>query len=216
MREQSESQGQGGEPLRSVPSVYRPELQDGEKPQEKALGKADLARAVGKALRDSRGDIVLASRQMNMSVAKFAEAIKMSRQFRKLARELKRHQENAHGQHVLRGTIEQIEEDVRRKAILYKHEAMDVLLEIASQPLTENGYNNQIKLHAAMKLVDLPGVKIETHLSDHLAETLKILNDDFNRNAPRLRVIRETVRETVEVASEPRGHTIDVTAQIEE
>jgi hypothetical protein len=206
-----------------VSGVNGAELQDRQEPEAKtprvsedlrqsllAQRRAKLDEMTGEqlleAVRNAKGNVSVAAAMLNVSVERLDRALFLTAETKRIAREMRRWQRKTRPAFAL-GTIEQVEADIQRKAILYKHEAMDVLIEIARQPLNENAYHNQIKLQAAMKLVDLPGLKLDSRASEEVAATLKLLDEEFRKNAPRLRVIRETVRE---MTFEPeRGSTVE-------
>src|SRR5208282_602392 len=114
--------------------------------QPEGIGSIEILNA----LREAKGNVPLAASMLDISVAKFDRALYLAKETKKIAREIRRWRRQANNMHFLVGSMEQIEEDIQRKAILYKHEAMDVLMAIAMQPLNENNpYHNQIKLQAA-------------------------------------------------------------------
>jgi hypothetical protein len=181
-----------------MPKINGSELQDGQEliPAAEARIAEDLsADEVYAAVREARGDIENAARALSTTVGQLDRALSMSRRANEMARLI--------GKFTMRGKkisdryLKQIENRIERKAVFYRSEAMDVLMQIASMPLTDNAYHNQIKMQAAMKLVDIPRVQTaaDAKQSDDIAITLRLLNEEFQKNAPRLRVIRETVRE---------------------
>jgi hypothetical protein len=183
-----------------MPEIDQAELQDRKKSlPAKARNPEDMTgRELVAAVKAARGSMPLAASKLDVSIVKLDRALLLSREAKSIVSFIKRKKNKGGWQHEWYDvSLEQVEEDVRRKAALYRSEALDVLLQIAMQPLSENIYANQVKMQAAMKLVDLPGVKVDPKTGDEIAVTLKLLNDDFQKNQPRLRLIRETVREAV-------------------
>jgi hypothetical protein len=91
------------------------------------------------------------------------------------------------------GAVEgQLEEAIKHRMARFQTDALDALHDLATMPVSENSAQNQVKLLAAKLLA---GTLLSPEASGDEDETNKLLlrriNEEFERNAPRLRMIRE-------------------------
>lgn len=78
---------------------------------------------------------------------------------------------------------------------MYQIDGLDAIRALATMEISDNFQQNQVKLTAA-KLLAFPNGQQESGGGDDtLAGTLKQLNDDYHKSAPRIRTIRERVVE---------------------
>lgn len=82
---------------------------------------------------------------------------------------------------------------------MYRVVGLDALHDLATMPVDTNSAQNQVKLAAAARLAGETG---GGGFGGDLAETLRTLNDEYLQQAPRLRIVRQTL--TVEVSPAER------------
>lgn len=138
------------------------------------------------ALLEARGDVFIASQLLGVTALRVNRAITVSP--------------------LLQATIDSIRtvgkgvspDDLNRaiesRLAFYRVVGLDELHALATMPIDANSAQNQVKLAAAARLA---GPADGFGVSGEAAETLRALNDLYQQNAPRLRVIREKM--TVEV-----------------
>ena len=88
---------------------------------------------------------------------------------------------------------EQVAEEVRRRLTIYRADALEALHQLATMPVSEDGFANQTKMAAAVRLM---GGGLE-HSQDAggIDDTLRQLNEQYQRDAPKIRSIRERIVE---------------------
>lgn len=84
---------------------------------------------------------------------------------------------------------EAIAEAVENRMALYRVAGLDALHDLAVMPIDANSAQNQVKLAAAARLAGT----VEGGDGGGLEATLRELNQQYQAEAPRLRVIRERV-----------------------
>jgi hypothetical protein len=168
--------------------------------------QATLTSLVPKTIRDAikqtNGNLVAAADKLGVAVSRLDRVIRLAPQIYRFAGELKNIKGYAEYSRV---SIERIEEDIARRAILYRSEALDSIRDIATMPLSDNSAQNQVKLLAAVRLYNETN---DPQMGTEIDQTLRALNADYQRTAPRIKKIRETVRE---ISYEEERPAIDVT-----
>ena len=86
---------------------------------------------------------------------------------------------------------------VERRVALYRVVGLDSLHELATMPIDANSAQNQVRLAAAARLA---GPTEGGLAGGDMAETLRHLNEQYQKESPRLRVVRE--RTTIETIPE--------------
>ncbi len=84
---------------------------------------------------------------------------------------------------------EQIQKAIAERLAIYRVAGLDALHDLATMPLDANSAQNQVKLAAAARLAGT----VEAAGGSGLEEILRELNSQYQKEAPRLRVIRERV-----------------------
>ena len=144
------------------------------------------------ALVEARGDIFIASQLLHITAVRLNRAVQVSPM---LQATLDAVQEIGKG--VSDGAIH---EAIEKRLSLYRVAGLDALHELATMPIDENSAQNQVKLSAAARLAGDPAHSMG---AGELGETLRELNQQYQANAPRLRVTRE--RLTVETVPAERA-----------
>lgn len=133
------------------------------------------------ALIEARGDIFVASQLLQITAIRLNRAIQVSPTLQAAldaTREL--------GKGVSK---EAIAEAVESRMGLYRVAGLDALHDLASMPIDANSAQNQVKLAAAARLAGT----VEGGDGGGLEATLRELNQQYQNEAPRLRVIREKI-----------------------
>jgi hypothetical protein len=94
----------------------------------------------------------------------------------------------------------QLEEAIKHRMIRYQSDALDALHDLAMMPISENSAQNQVKLLAAKLLAEPLLAPENTGSKEEMNKVLRELNEEFQRNTPRLKLIRERI---VEFQQEP-------------
>lgn len=146
---------------------------------------------IAQALKESGGSLVLAASRLGVSVSKLDNAIQMSRpgKWPAFVRALQRVKLT---EEYRKMSLAQIAEDIERRVMLYRSEALDAIRDLATMPLSDNSAQNQVKLAAAIRLY---GETREKVANDAISEVLRSINEDFRESAPRLRTIRREIQE---------------------
>lgn len=151
------------------------------------------------ALIEARGDIFIASQFLHVSALRLNRAIQLSAVLQATLDALKEQGKGV--------SAEALHTAIEQRVSLYRVAGLDALHELATMPIDENSAQNQVKLAAAARLA---GSAESGGGSADVMETLRQLNESYQQNAPRLRVIREkTTIETLPaervVSPEPDG-----------
>ncbi len=144
-------------------------------PFNEANGKA--------ALIEARGDLFVAAQWLSMPAMRLRRYIEASPVLTATLETLRLQETKAL-------PIELIHKAVEDRLAMYRVAGLDALHELATMPLDKNSAQNQVKLAAAARLA---GDQANYGSGDGLADTLRELNQSYQENAPRLRVIREKV-----------------------
>lgn len=146
--------------------------------------------AAKQTLIDARGDIFVASQLLGITALRLNRAIQVSPVLQATVDAIVK---------VGKGASEaSIQEAIDSRLSLYRVAGLDALHDLATMPIDENSAQNQVKLAAAARLAGT----VEGMGGSGLEETLRELNKAYQDNAPRLRVIREQTRTTIETIPE--------------
>lgn len=195
-------QGKGSEDRAVENGSSTGDGQTAEVPAAQGAGKAALGQGylnlteenAKAALIEARGDIFIASQLLYIPLLRLTRAIEASpilQATRSAIADLPKHNLSH----------EEIHQAVEQRVSLYRVVGLDALHDLATMPIDENSAQNQVKLAAAARLAGTT----ESSGAGDLADTLRQLNDAYQQNAPRLRVIRE--RTTIETL--PAERVID-------
>ena len=148
------------------------------------------------ALIEARGDIFVASQMLGVTALRLDRAVRVSPMLQAIECSiLERKTEDGFD----KLTSEQLERDVQHRIRLYRVAGLDALHDIAVMPISENSAQNQVKLAAAARLA---GSTEGLGTGGEIGETLRALNEAYQQNAPRIRVVRE--RLSVEIGPQER------------
>jgi hypothetical protein len=145
------------------------------------------------ALIAGRGDLWTASQMLGITALKLDRAIRLSEDLQNVFLSLK--QVRALPDYD-RLSLQQIEAEVASRMVLYRSDALDALHALATMPIDENSAQNQVKLLAASRLSG----PMEGQAGSELDQTLRLLNEEYQQKAPRIKSIRERI---VEFETEP-------------
>jgi len=143
------------------------------------------------ALIEARGDIFVASQLLRVTALRLQRAIQVSPLLQATIEKLP---ELGKGL-----TLEKLHAAIEERLSLYRVSGLDALHDLATMPIDENSAQNQVKLAAAARLAGSTDAGLS---GGALEETLRELNADYQRSAPRLRVTRE--RLTIETVPQER------------
>jgi len=157
-----------------------------------------LPAPIRKALKATGWDLPATARALGMSLVMLDDALQQTRFLPRYMRELAKFPKAIPDEY-RRMTLAQIEEDIKRRVVLYRSDALTALHALAMMPIDENSMNNQVKLSAAVRLYAETGEKT---VGNEIEGTLRVLNEEYHKVAPRIRSIRER---TIEFeSSDPR------------
>jgi len=138
------------------------------------------------ALIEARCDIFIASQLLGVTAIRLDRAIRVSPLLRQTVETVKE---------LGSGVSDQvIQSAIDARMSLYRVAGLDALHDLATMPIDENSAQNQVKLAAAARLA---GGLEGGVFGGEMGEALRELNQLYQTNAPRLRVIRE--KTTVEI-----------------
>lgn len=141
------------------------------------------------AIIESRGDIFIASQLLSVSAVRLHRAIQVSEVLQATVAATRESAKKTKGML----DAAQVEESIQSRLAIYRVVGLDALHDLATMPIDANSAQNQVKLAAAARLA---GPTEGSVAGGDLAETLRSLNQEYQAQAPRLRVTRE--RLTVE------------------
>lgn len=140
------------------------------------------------ALIEARGDLFVASQLLGVTALRINRAVQISPTLQATL-EVMKASDN-------RSTDAQIERAVQERVSLYRVTGLDALHDLAVMPISENSAQNQVKFAAGAKLIE--GVSGGSSAGE-LEVIFRELRETYQKEAPRLRVIRQTTT-TVEMA----------------
>lgn len=149
----------------------------------------------------ARGDLFICAQLLKISVIQLRHFIKGSTLVQQA---LKAAQEKAVEGDVTAMSDQEYANAIAERERLYRIVALDAMHDLAAMPISDNSSQNSVKLAAASRLA---GPTAQESAGHELAETLRQLNESYQKQAPRIKVVRETL--TLEPASRER----DVTPQ---
>lgn len=142
------------------------------------------------ALKAARGDLFVASQMLgHVSVVRLDRAIRVSDRLRTLFLAIQQVKADPAYDQL---TMEQVEMDIERRLTLYRSDALDALHQLATMPIDDNSAQNQVKLAAAARL---SGSTVAAGEGSDIENTLRALNDEYHRAAPRIKRVRERIIE---------------------
>lgn len=142
-----------------------------------------------RALIEARGDIFIASQLLQVTALRLNRAIQLSPTLMAVQQTFDTVGPGA--------SPKQLESAVSERTALYRVVGLDALHDLAAMPIDVNSAQNQVKLAAAARLVGEVG---GGQSSGELAGLIRELNETYQKEAPRLRVVRE--RTTIETIPE--------------
>jgi len=152
------------------------------------------------ALLNAKGDLFIAAQLMgHVTVMALNRAIRASES---LQRFWLTFQEVKSLPEYDRASTEMLEAEITRRLTFYRADALESLHEMATMNAKDAG-EYQVKLAAASRLAGGP---VAQEKQSEFAETLRALNDQYHREAPRIKMVRTTV---IEVGPEEKmieGH----------
>ncbi len=149
------------------------------------------------ALIEARGDIFVASQMLGVTALRIHRAIRVSGQLQTVATEISERKADPSFEKL---STEALESSVRERQSLYRDVGLDAQHDLATMPIDDNSAQNQVKLSAAARLA---GSSDAGTGGNEIADTLRALNEAYQSNAPRIRIVRQTL--SVEVASGERA-----------
>lgn len=155
---------------------------------------------IEKALIDAQGDLFVAAQLLgHVTMLKVDRAVRASDRLQAVflaIKDVKREYD--------RISQERLEQEIARRMTFYRADGLEALHQLATMSIGENSAMAQVKLAAAARLSGA----MDRESSSELEETLRDLNDQYHRNAPRIKVTRQTIVEM----SPPDERVIDGTA----
>ena len=139
------------------------------------------------ALKDARGDLFVASQMLGVTPVRLQKAVAASDELQATflaARGVKMSPE------FKSATAEEFHAAVESRLAIGRVVGLDSLIALASMPIDENSAQNQVKLAAASRLA---GATDGTVGGGDIADTLRALAEQYQTEAPRIRVTRETI-----------------------
>lgn len=133
------------------------------------------------ALIEGRGDIFVASQLLGITAIRLNRAIQVSPVLQATLDAVKTSSQGA--------SADQIQSAIAQRTSLYRVAGLDALHDLATMPIDANSAQNQVKLAAAARLAGT----VEGVDGGGLEATLRELNQQYQQEAPRLRVIREKI-----------------------
>lgn len=141
--------------------------------------------SIKEALIEARGDIFIASQLLRVTAIRLDRAIQVSPLLQHCIATVKEHGKSG-------VSVETIHAAVERRLSLYRVAGLDALHDLATMPIDVNSAQNQVKLAAAARLAGA----VESVGGSGIEDTLRELNQKYQQEAPRLRIVRE--RTTIE------------------
>lgn len=141
------------------------------------------------ALKQTDGSVYEAAQLLNTSEKKIDTAIRLSKRLSNFFIELKTSGDN-HGGKYQNASLPVILDDLKRRQVLYRSEALDAIRELATMPMNDNSGMMQVKLLAAVRLYNETG---EKDAGSTIGDVLQALNVEYQQTAPRISEIRKTV-----------------------
>jgi hypothetical protein len=151
------------------------------------IRRADIREAIKK----SKGSAVRAARMLKMTVSELEKQYDFQREMSKYLQDFRDEMAKDNPEYINR-TLSEVEEDMRKRAVFYRAEALEALHDLASLPVDAetNSALAQVKLIAAQRLYQETG---QTDNPNDMESTLRVLNQRFQEAAPRIKQIRERI-----------------------
>jgi hypothetical protein len=138
------------------------------------------------ALIEARGDLFIASQMLGVTALRLHRDVQLSLVLQATLDECSKFAKRDVSK-------DQLQRAVETRLAVYRVVGLDALHDLATMPIDSNSAQNQVKLAAASRLAGEVGTG---STGNEIAETLRALNDEYHKHAPRIRVTRE--RMTVE------------------
>ena len=142
---------------------------------------------IKQAITDARGDVFVASQLLGVTALRFQKALGASEELQQVymaARETTANEKFA------AASSEDFHAAVETRLSMYRVTGLDALHDLAAMPISDNSAQNQVKLAAAARLA---GSVDGMNGGGDIADTLRALNDMYHKEAPRIRITRETI-----------------------
>lgn len=142
--------------------------------------------SIEKALMDAQGDLFVAGQLLHVTMLKVDRAVRASPRLQAVylsIKDVKRDYD--------RISQERLEQEVARRLTFYRADGLEALHELATMSIGDNSAMAQVKLAAAARLSGA----MERESGGELEETLRQLNDAYHREAPHIKVTRQTIVE---------------------
>lgn len=136
---------------------------------------------IKQALIEARGDIFVASQLLRVTAIRLQRAIQVSAVLQAVLDEIPKLSKGL--------SLEALHSAVEQRVALYRVAGLDALHDLATMPLDDNSAQNQVKLAAAARLAG----SVEVGGGSGIEDTLRELNAAYQKEAPRLRIVREKV-----------------------
>lgn len=147
------------------------------------------------ALIEARSDIFVASQILGVTALRVHRAIAVSATLQATQLAII---ERTKDDKFEKASAEAISAAVESRIALYRVAGLDSLYELATMGLSDNSAQNQVRLAAAARLAG-PTEGVST--GGDIASALRELNEQYHREAPRIRVVRERI--SVEIEGHP-------------
>ena len=148
------------------------------------------------ALIEARGDIFVASQMLGVTALRLDRAVRVSPILQAVYLAIQEESQETAFQKI---STERLEAAIQHRLSLYRVAGLDSLYELATMPIDENSAQNQVRLAAAARLAGSTG---DSGAGGEIGETLRALNEAYQANAPRIRIVRE--RLSVEIGQSDR------------
>lgn len=157
--------------------------------------------SINAALIEARGDMFVAAQLLSVTAIRLSRAIAACPALQLVYEELAKLRASPEAEKM---ASEHIEQAIRSRLSLYRVSGLDTLHDLATMDHGDNSAMAQVRLAAAARLA---GSSDAGTGSGDIADTLRALNDAYQKDAPRIKLVRETL--TIE--NRPPEHEIPAT-----
>lgn len=143
---------------------------------------------IEKAIVDARGDVFLAAQLLgHVTTLKVHRAIRSSERLTAVYLAIEQVKQLPEFDRI---STERLEQEISSRIVIYRSDALAALHDLATMPISgDNSAQNQVKLAAAARLAGSAGPRGE---ASELEETLRDLNEQYQVDAPRIKITRQT------------------------
>lgn len=142
--------------------------------------------SIAKALTEARGDLFITAQSLKVTVRAIDRAIRASQDLQNTFLAIQQVKATREYDEI---TTEMLEAEIARRLTVYRADALEALHELATAQAPDAGYA-QVKLAAASRLIGAVG---DPKGGGEMQDTLRLLNEKYHQEAPRIRVMRETI-----------------------